>query len=159
LPPLRERPDKMHLIQHLLEKELEALNISEPKELSDAVWQIFLKHQWPGNIRELRNLLRSLIIMSADSEIQVSDLPQDFIDEMEYSVSDDTPLPDASLPGSSAAKTSSVSGDGIALADYEALGIRMALTQSKGNVSEAARILGITRPTLYKKISRYGLRQ
>jgi len=159
LPPLRERPDKMHLIQHLLEKELEALNISEPKELSDAVWQIFLKHQWPGNIRELRNLLRSLIIMSADSEIQVSDLPQDFIDEMEYSVSDDTPLPDASLHGSSAAKTSSVSGDGIALADYEALGIRMALTQSKGNVSEAARILGITRPTLYKKISRYGLRQ
>ena len=61
LPPLRERPDRLRLIAHLMRKEQELLGVSEQTELSEEVWRLFFKHPWPGNIREVRNVLRSLI--------------------------------------------------------------------------------------------------
>ncbi|WP_244605749.1 sigma-54-dependent Fis family transcriptional regulator [Methylocella tundrae] len=82
LPPLRERPDKLGLIEHLWEQEVKAQYVDEHKALSAEVWDIFERHPWPGNIRELRNVLRSCLAMTSGPETLVSDLPNDFLREM-----------------------------------------------------------------------------
>ncbi|WP_211099445.1 sigma-54-dependent Fis family transcriptional regulator [Skermanella aerolata] len=161
LPPLRERPDKMKLIQHMLQIEQEALAISEPKQLGEELWQIFMKHPWPGNIRELRNVLRSSLAMTVGPDIRITDLPPDFLDEMEHSPSRTEQMPDH---GTSEYRTpeprGSEQGTGSAvLADWEEQAIRSALAASSGNISRAARMLSITRATLYHKMARYGLKK
>jgi transcriptional regulator of acetoin/glycerol metabolism len=160
LPPLRERPDKMRLIQSLLERERHAIGIYEPMKISEEVWEIFLKHPWPGNIRELTNLLRSSIAMSDGEVLRISDLPWYFLDELRFSQGS---IPDEKLFNQNSIDQSMVSEKplqegGMALVDFEIQGIRAALASSNGNISEAARILGVTRATLYHKMTRYELR-
>lgn len=81
LPPLRERPDRRALIRHLLHVEQEALSVKSAKYLSKEVWEIFMTHPWPGNIRELRSLLRSMIAVAPAQIVEVSDLPPAFLAE------------------------------------------------------------------------------
>jgi transcriptional regulator of acetoin/glycerol metabolism len=152
LPPLRERPDKLGLIEHLWQLELKAQNL-EGKLLSAEVWDVFERHPWPGNIRELRNVLRSCLAMTAGAETLISDLPVDFLREMNDSAQTDEEEESAR---SSYAKWRP---EGRALADWEADAIRSALANTAGNISEAARRLGITRATLYNKMARLGLRK
>jgi transcriptional regulator of acetoin/glycerol metabolism len=152
LPPLRERPDKLGLIEHLWDQELRAQNV-EGKTLSPEVWDIFERHPWPGNIRELRNVLRSCVAMTTGPETLVSDLPNDFLREINHSSQVDD--------GGDSARSSYAKWrpEGKALADWEAEAIRSILAKTAGNISAAARQLGITRATLYQKMSRLGLRK
>ncbi|ACK50237.1 GAF modulated sigma54 specific transcriptional regulator, Fis family [Methylocella silvestris BL2] len=155
LPPLRERPDKLGLIEHLWELELKAQGVDERKTLSAEVWDIFERHPWPGNIRELLNVLRSCLAMTTGRETQVSDLPIDFLKEMSASAQGDE-------EGEAALSTLAKwrpSLEAKALADWEADAIRSALAKTAGNISESARQLGITRATLYHKMARLGLRK
>lgn len=152
LSPLRERPDKLGLIEHLWEQEMRAQDIVG-KALSAEVRDIFERHPWPGNVRELRNVLRSCLATTTGPETLVSDLPNDFLREM----SDPAQSEDE---GESA--TSSYAKwrpEGKALADREAEAIRSALAKTAGNISQSARQLGITRGTLYHEMVRFGLRK
>nr|WP_294531238.1 sigma-54-dependent Fis family transcriptional regulator [uncultured Rhodopila sp.] len=150
LPPLRERPDKARLFAHLLRLEQAEMKIAEPKELSPQVWQLFMQHPWPGNIRELRNVLRASIAMTSGSVIGIADLPQDFVEEMER-------------PSWAANRMNDACGsvtehsDPSLLMDWEERAVRTAIDLSGGNITTAARRLNITRATLYKKMARYGL--
>ncbi|PNG24710.1 Fis family transcriptional regulator [Methylocella silvestris] len=155
LPPLRERPDKLGLIEHLWELELKAQGVDEPKTLSAEVWDIFERHPWPGNIRELLNVLRSCLAMTTGCETQVSDLPIDFLKEMSASSQGDEEG-EATLSTLSRWRPPL---EAKALADWEADAIRSALAKTAGNISESARQLGITRATLYHKMARLGLRK
>lgn len=155
LPPLRERPDKLGLTEHLWELELKAQHVDERKALSAEVWDIFERHPWPGNIRELRNVLRSCLAMTSGPETLVSDLPNDFLREM----SDSTQAEEESEAGLSSYAKWRPSPESKALADWEADAIRSALAKTAGNISESARQLGITRATLYHKMARLGLRK
>lgn len=156
LPPLRERPDKLGLIAHLWDEESRVQGKAGSVFLSSEVLEIFEQHPWPGNIRELRNVLRTSMATMGGTHLRTNDLPGDFIEEMNI----------RSEP-STAAETESgrgqldhipLAGSG-ALVDYEARAIRAALALTRGNISESSRILGITRATLYKKIARYGLKK
>ena len=155
LPPLRERPDKLGLIEHLWEQEMKAQRVEERKALSAEVWDIFERHPWPGNIRELRNVLRSCLAMTTGAETLVSDLPTDFLREMSNSAQGEE---EGESALSSLAKWRP-SPESKALADWEADAIRSALAKTAGNISESARQLGITRATLYHKMARLGLRK
>jgi transcriptional regulator of acetoin/glycerol metabolism len=159
LPPLRERPDKMRLIESLLKKESQSLDIKEYKQISDEVWDIFLKHPWPGNIRELANLLRSCIAMSTGPLITIKDLPWYFLDEYKF---DQAPESDGNLGfHTEINQTLSLAEPVIkkgALVNFEIKGIKEALALSGGNISEASRILGVTRVTLYSKMNRYEIK-
>lgn len=154
LPPLRERPDKLGLIEHLWSQELRAQGMVEPTTLSPDVWDIFERHPWPGNIRELRNVLRSCLAMTIGEVTRASDLPIDFIEEMSDSNLD---APKEGDPPQLA--TARPSAEPKALVDWEVEAIRSALTTSGGNISKSARKLGITRATLYHKMERHGLRK
>ncbi|ARN82022.1 sigma-54-dependent Fis family transcriptional regulator [Methylocystis bryophila] len=159
LPPLRERPDRLQLIAHLLRQEWQSLGLEEEKEPSDDVWRVFFKHPWPGNIREARNVVRAVLAVTRGRRINIDDLPRDFLQEMNVRPN---PAP-ASLDEAPAFADERASvGRPVdapgELADWEARAVHSALASSGGNVAKAARSLGITRATLYHKMARYGLR-
>jgi sigma-54 dependent transcriptional regulator, acetoin dehydrogenase operon transcriptional activator AcoR len=155
LPSLRERPDKLGLIQYMWEREIKAQSIENDKTLSTEVWDIFERHPWPGNIRELRNVLRSCLAMTVGDQTQVSDLPEDFLREMNDSAQceEDGGSELVSWPRARALP------EVKALVAWEAEAIRSALAKTSGNISQSARELGITRATLYHKMARLGLRK
>ncbi len=160
LPPLRERPDRLRLIAHLMRQEQESLGVVDEKEFSEEVWRLFLKHPWPGNIREVRNVLRSLIAVATNRVINVEDLPRDFLEELNLDphARRDATAAESLAPSSAANDPSPIKEAPLGLADWEAQAVRSALVSSEGNVTKAARCLGITRATLYHKMVRYGLR-
>jgi sigma-54 dependent transcriptional regulator, acetoin dehydrogenase operon transcriptional activator AcoR len=155
LPPLRERPDKLGLIQNLWAEEMKAQNVAQNKTLSAEVWDIFERHPWPGNIRELRNVLRSCLAMTLGSETRVSDLPDDFMRELDSVAQNEV----RNKAAESRWPKPELNQETKALSDWEAEAIRAALEKTSGNISQSARALGITRATLYHKIARFGLRR
>lgn len=160
LPPLRERPDKLDLIQHLWEVENEAQGVEQDKTLSAEVWDIFERHPWPGNIRELRNVLRSCMAMTSGSETQISDLPDDFMREINaFAQGQEDNEPGQVHLFRSQATQEAEALELKTLSDWEAHAIRTALKETSGNISQTARVLGTTRPTLYHKMARLGLRR
>ena len=153
LPPLRERPDKLGLIMHLWEGEMRAQGRTDEAFIGDEVLAIFEQHPWPGNIRELRNVLRSCMATMAGTELSASDLPYDFLEEMSEGA--DAATEAASGPDMRPATLPQTG----ALSVSEMQTIRWALEAAQGNISKSAKQLGITRATLYHKMARYGLRK
>ncbi|GGC58918.1 sigma-54-dependent Fis family transcriptional regulator [Undibacterium terreum] len=138
LPPLRERTDIAALIKKML-NELAAPGYS----ISPEVMQLFQQHPWPGNLRQLSNLLRTAVIMSGDAhEIRHEHLPEDFLDEAGLSVPHQSAVKDA------APELQAATGK---LQDMELNAIQKALQEHGGNVSAAARALGVSRNTIYRK--------
>jgi sigma-54 dependent transcriptional regulator, acetoin dehydrogenase operon transcriptional activator AcoR len=138
VPPLRHRVDRIPLAMEILRSLAGERNRIF---FSPRVLDIFEKHPWPGNIRQLANVLRTAIALSdGDEEIGVDHLPEDFLDQ--------APFMGASASESRAsARTTSGS-----LEELEEAAIRNSLRESGGNVSAAARRLGISRNTLYRRL-------
>lgn len=140
LPALRERTDLAELIQVIL-----TIEQAEAIQLDPQVEAIFAAHPWPGNIRQLHNVLRTAIALSNGKVVTAQDLTQDFMDEM-YQGEDiaiNTAKPRLENPPK--------------LADMNAEVIRQTMQDLQGNISAAARALGLSRNTLYKKLREMGL--
>ncbi|MDR2874543.1 MAG: sigma-54-dependent Fis family transcriptional regulator [Methylobacillus sp.] len=140
LPPLRQRTDLMTLVGRILDEESE-----RPVLLAPATRQIFMRHAWRGNVRQLRNVLRAaLAFMGEETVIQPQHLPEDFVEELEraWATSVETAMP--------------VSG-ALSIKATEMDLIRQTLLAENGNITAAARSLGISRATLYRKIKRFKL--
>lgn len=148
LPPLRERADKRELIDHLLGRECDWAGVDK-KRLSPEVRGLFDCHPWPGNIRELRNLLRTLASVIPSEVLTVDDLPEDFLEELHSSVPQRSP----GRTDVHARQQAPVAS----LDQWERHAIEEALRLTGGNVAETARALGISRSTLYVKLQRYKL--
>ncbi|WP_407175135.1 sigma-54-dependent transcriptional regulator [Bradyrhizobium sp. STM 3562] len=138
IPPLRERAsDIMPLAEHFL-----ALSASpgQPiKQLSPAAIDKLTRQSWPGNVRQLRNVIERACVLTRGHVIEADDLDTSAADN--HSVS--TALPESDLPA--------------AVAKLEEAMIRKALEACGGNRTEAARRLNINRQLLYTKMQRYGL--
>ncbi|MBI2342101.1 MAG: sigma-54-dependent Fis family transcriptional regulator [Deltaproteobacteria bacterium] len=132
LPPLRERTgDIKKLIDHFLVKYNKELgkNLSiEPK-----AYELLAKYDWPGNVRELQNIIERAVVLGEET-IASDDLIQNFSEDS--STFDNLPLLD------------SIKGE-------EAKKIVCAMKQARGNISEAARLLGIARSTLVHRLKKY----
>jgi transcriptional regulator with PAS, ATPase and Fis domain len=105
--------------------------------------QLFKQHNWPGNFRQLTNLLRTAIVM-ADTEhvIQQRHLPDDFLDDIETTQSN-----------KQSKNTKWMVSNGNNLEQVEAAVIQQSLESNGGNVSATARALGVSRNTIYRKKS------
>lgn len=155
LPPLRDRDDKLTIIHHILQREL--ANLPNPQSISicPSVIALIEQHPWPGNIRQLINVLRATLYTAGSELITPQDLPLDFVEELNKTdltinsdnSSDDMPYPTGSV----------IQVGAMTLKDWEQYGIKATLLECGGNISLAAKILGITRTTLYKKIDLFGL--
>lgn len=133
LPPLRERlEDLPELISTFLPKVM--TKYGKPKlKLSSRALKEMEAYSWPGNVRELQHTLEKAVILSDGKEISAQDLALK---------SPHTPAPKDAV---------------LTLDNVEKIAISDVLKRTKGNLSKAARMLGITRPTLYKKMEKYGL--
>jgi len=138
LPPLRERTD----IETVVEKILLAESSGKTYTVSPEIMQLFKQHNWPGNFRQLTNLLRTAIVM-ADQEnvIQRQHLPDDFLEDIDLCR---TPKPEES--------TNWRVSNGANLEEMEISVIQQALESNGGNVSATAKALGVSRNTIYRKL-------
>jgi two-component system response regulator HydG len=145
LPPLRDRrQDIPLLIDHFL-KELCQAHRKEISGTSHAVRKLISDCGWPGNVRQLRNTLESMVVVDSDGHLDVDDLPDDFAGD---GVGGD---------GRSSSGSGADSLIGKPLDEVEKYYIARALKQCQGNREEAARMLGIGERTLYRKIKLFDL--
>jgi transcriptional regulator of acetoin/glycerol metabolism len=144
LPPLRERSDLDVVIHRLLAAEASG----EPPKVSPEVMALFKRHNWPGNFRQLTNLLRTAIVMAGSArEVKIEHLPEDFLDDVGQLAESTNTM--AQNP------TMAESGGGTSrLEDVELLTIQKSLDEHRGNVSAAARALGVSRNTIYRKLQK-----
>jgi transcriptional regulator with PAS, ATPase and Fis domain len=144
LPPLRERKDLEVVIGKMLEREALRGGDGQILTVAPEVMALFERCSWPGNFRQLGNLLRTAAAMvDEDGQIRCEHLPDDFFDDVENGV----------VVQAQTASTVETSGpQSTRLQDVAAQAIVAALAQCGGNVSAAARVLGVSRATLYRKM-------
>ncbi len=155
LPPLRERiQDLQPLCEHILEAI--ALRSSQPvRDLDREVYPLLAVQSWPGNIRELRNVLEKAVMMSDAVHLGVEDL-QRILPGLALTT---PPQPKSATQVTAlpAAAPAAIRRYGEAMADFERQLLQQALDACLGKVGEAARRLGIGRATLYKKLAALGM--
>ena len=134
VPPLRERPDDLEpLIRYLLEKHGVKLGRHDCA-LSDETMTVLRRHRWPGNVRELENVIERALVLGAGPVITPEDLPESLREQ-------------PSAPSTAAG--------GRRLADVEREHIARTLRAVAGNKAAAARVLGLDRKTLYRKLTQH----
>ncbi|WP_322055822.1 sigma-54-dependent Fis family transcriptional regulator [Burkholderia cenocepacia] len=148
LPALAARTDLPALVERILAR----LARSEPmpRRLAADVLDAFARHRWPGNLRQMTNVLRTAGMLAEDeAEITLAHLPDDF-----WLDCDDAPAgPAAATPAASA--PSAGKHEGTTLQSHQAAMIDAVLARHGGNVSAAARELGLARNTVYRYLRRH----
>ena len=140
LPSLGERKDRRTLVRHVFAQEAAATpGLSLSEELVDAL----CAQEWPGNIRQLRNVLRAMIALRARDRLDVADLPSD------YGL-----RPRSADPAPPSPEADSLNPLGRA----ERNALLQELKVERGNISHVARKLGVSRNTLYRKMQRLRIR-
>ncbi|MDQ6693842.1 MAG: sigma-54 dependent transcriptional regulator [Chloroflexota bacterium] len=143
MPPLRERKDDIPLlVEHFLDKHRYSPN-SPPARISEEALQALMDHDWPGNVRELENTVQRAVVMSqggviTSHHIILSSYGDRHVVDIGRMVNEGTPL--AEIMG-----------------QIEKMALTEAMQASKGDRSEASRLLGIDRPEFYEKLREYGL--
>jgi transcriptional regulator of acetoin/glycerol metabolism len=151
LPPLRERTDLEAIVQKILRAECQG----RVPALSDDVLGLLKGYHWPGNIRQLANVLRTAAVMAAgESTIVRSHLSDDFVEDASVAVEPVCePVPQPVEPASVVAAAEGVSEAApTTLEALELQTIRRAVEAAGGNISEASKRLGISRNTIYRKL-------
>ncbi|MFN3941928.1 MAG: sigma-54-dependent transcriptional regulator [Flavobacterium sp.] len=146
LPPLRERLEDLNIyIDHFIQ----LFNTDfqkQIKKVSYEVFQVFQQYHWPGNLRELKNIIKRAVLLSETDEIQLQSLPNGMLDKVGVLTNDKLTLSnDLNLKENNKY--------------HEATLIQEALKKHQYNKSKAAKELNIDRTTLYKKIKFYNLDQ
>ncbi|MBP8297142.1 MAG: sigma-54-dependent Fis family transcriptional regulator [Burkholderiales bacterium] len=151
LPPLRARgSDVQALAAHYLD--LHRRRYRKPLlRVSAEAEQAMLRYRWPGNVRELRNLLEQAVIMATGTTIEAADLRL-------TSTLGAPPGRPVAASEAAAAEPGSGSSSGLNLADVERELLVRALGQAGGNVSQAARLLGVSRDTVRYRMEKHGLK-
>jgi DNA-binding NtrC family response regulator len=138
LPPLRERrEDILPLVQHFVTQFNQKLN-RRVQGVTPKAEVLLESYNWPGNIRELRNVIERAIILCSGDRIHASELPLGGAEDWSVAPSKD-------------------SEQLLSLDEVESLHIQRILAATGQNLSRAAEILGVTRTTLYNKVRKYNL--
>ena len=140
LPPLRERGDDIPLLAERFLSEFTDQHRREPRDISRDAMRLLRLYAWPGNIRQLRNLMERLVITVRDSDIQPEHLPE----EIQASKEDAHTM---------------VVALGSSLKDIERETIRRTLAEVTNHREKAAKLLGISLRALQYKIKEYGIRE
>ena len=148
VPPLRERGgDVLLLIEHF-NRQIAAATGNEPLELSNDALDALLAYRWPGNVRELRNLIGRLHVLARGGIVELHDLPGEITAGDSHTMAMHGGHPAAMLEASTGS-----------FEEAERQAIKNALAAERGNLSKVALRLGISRPTLYRKLDQYGIRR
>ena len=133
MPPLRDRREDTPLLaQHFLRQHAQRYR-KRLTGFESGAMQMLLEHSWPGNVRELDHAIERAVLMAAGPLVKPGDL------------------------GLRTAKESAGRLEDMSLEDVECFLIKKAMTRYDGNVSQAAKALGLSRSALYRRLQRYGL--
>ncbi len=157
LPALRERTDFELVVKKILHTLCEN---GAQIGISAQVMDLFKRYHWPGNFRQLHNLLRTAVVMvGCQGSIEMDHLPDDFLEELEHGLPNPIPArfaghiaPAPPLPDMpSTAPMPEPIAEGGRLQDVALSAMAQMLRLHKGNVSAAAKALGVSRNTIYRK--------
>lgn len=147
--PLRERTDDiLPLVDYFVEKFNKKLELNI-RGLDDAVKDILLRYRWPGNIRELENLIERMMLMAKTPVITAGEVPPEFKAALEEGVA--AGADGVNLPFKDVMRTH--------IENVERQMIIKCLDESEGNVTKAAKLLGLSRKGLQLKMIKYNLRK
>jgi DNA-binding NtrC family response regulator len=135
IPPLRDREDDIPLLANHFIKVYSDKYRKDVKGLTAGAIKKFQKHHWAGNVRELQHAIERAVIMSEDPELDIGD----FLFLLEKDESAEMEITDYNLE------------------NVEKLVIQKAITKYSGNISQAAKALGLTRASLYRRMEKHGL--
>lgn len=162
IPPLRERLEDLPLLAEHFLKKFHSQYSKRTLGLSDKALELCLHYRWPGNIRELENVIERGVILTDNNESisreslftgvpePQSRQPQDVVDSKGQ-------LVEECCKGASGDWATQILEHGIGLDDVEETLMRRAMTEANQNVSGAARILGLTRPALAYRLKKSGI--
>ncbi len=143
IPPLRERKEDIPpLIDHFKKKLLKRFQREVYPHLEPAVIDKFMAYHWPGNIRELENVLERLLVLTEKGKIEVSDLPQNIV----------APEPDLKDSGGL-----HLPENGVSMEAVEKRLICEALERTDGHRLKASKLLGMTYKTFQYRLKKYGI--
>ncbi|MCA9281888.1 MAG: sigma-54-dependent Fis family transcriptional regulator [Phycisphaeraceae bacterium] len=147
LPPLRDRREDIpRIVRHAIARFATSLNRPVP-DITDAAMLRLTAYDWPGNVRQLLNVVQNMVVIgAADEKLDVRHIP------------DDVRMNDDDDPSASGGGGSGGSLAGTSLEQLEKRAIRETLRLTAGNREQAAKLLGIGERTLYRKLKEYGLR-
>jgi two-component system NtrC family response regulator len=135
IPPLRDRAGDASLLAHAFVKRFARAQKRDRLTLRDDALQAIASHRWPGNVRELENCIKRAVIMAETNSIGAADLGLQQAEER-------VPLNLRKIRD-----------------DAERTAVLRAMAQSGGNIARASELLGISRPTMYDLLNRFGLRE
>ena len=139
VPPLRERDTDIELlIEHFNHHVADRHGIAR-RSFGNDVKSLLRGYAWPGNVRELRNVVESLLLTSNENAVRCDELPEEL------------------LTAAGGAPQAASAAPAASLEESERLAIVRAVQSVHGNLAQAARSLGISRSTLYRKVERYHL--
>ncbi|MDT3693440.1 MAG: sigma-54 dependent transcriptional regulator [Mucispirillum sp.] len=144
VPPLRKRKDDIPLLVNHFIQETVSINGLQDKQVTEELMNIFINYEWPGNVRQLKNIVERMVVLSEDNVLDVKDAPNILlsgVSEMEQHVVDTSYSPSLKE----------------ARDEFEKTFILKALQSTNWNVTQTARILDMERTYLYRKIKAYDL--
>jgi DNA-binding NtrC family response regulator len=134
MPPLRDiREDIPLLVNHFIAKHKRFNSESAPEVSPEAMAKLMAYH-WPGNVRQLENVIQRAFALGVDEILHVDDLPNEIVQSSGNQLSPDTNLN---------------------LKALEKRAIQQALQRTRGNKAEAAKLLGVNTTTVYRKMTKY----
>jgi len=174
VPPLRERGDDIALLAAHFLKRFSLDNAKDEKRLSEGALEALRHYRWPGNVRQLKNMMERVVIMSDSAQVSREELLV-ICPDLAGTEAAGTAIAGVAIAGAGGAGTGPTgtraadvgagAGDGgeraadlrTSLEDAERAAIRRALSRTSWNVTEAAKHLGIDRVTLHKKMKKLGI--
>jgi len=139
MPPLRTRTEDIPLlVNHFIDQYAEENGV-EPPDFEPGVMAILQRYRWPGNIRELRNFAENAVVMKRGGKLTEYDLDPKFLE----------------LEGSVPAGQTALAQNPLSVEENEKRLLRNALVQAKGNRTQAAKLLGMSRRTLHRKLHQW----
>jgi DNA-binding NtrC family response regulator len=170
IAPLRERREDIPLLVNYFLKKIAQAQRQPPKSVSPEVVRSLESYHWPGNVRELENVVQRAIVMAKGEAILTGDLPPDIAGgggqsaasvkrEMGATPPEGGSSPDLAALAAALFRWARQDRGLKVIPAVERQLIIEALAETKGNQVQAAKLLGITRATLRKRVEKFGIRQ
>jgi DNA-binding NtrC family response regulator len=170
IPPVRERREDIRLLVNYFLKKFARVQNQRPKSISPEVIPILEQYHWPGNVRELENVIQRAIVVAKGDAILLNDLPPEILgaEQPIRPVSESrastggpgtAPAPDLATVARTLFRWARQESNLKVIPAVERQLIIEALAETKGNQVQAAKLLGITRATLRKRVEKFDIRQ
>ncbi len=141
IPPLRERKEDIMLLADFFLRMYSSKNDKNIEGISKETMDLLTKYRWPGNVRELENTIERAVVLTRETVIKPTDLPEDILNAVKGSE-------DITTSG----RVLNIPVGKVPLKEIEKMVMEETLKQAKGNKNIASKILGVSKRTLYRKM-------